>query len=137
LSVVIDNSVALSWTLVDEKNAASDSILDTVIERGGHVPFTFRAEFANGLIMAVRRKRIDQDGRSDALAFMEALELTYDMEGNSRIRAVVALADKYQLTAYDALYLELAQRLAFPLATFDKKLLRAARNAEVALAVAE
>jgi predicted nucleic acid-binding protein len=135
LSVVIDNSMALAWTLTDEHNAISDAVLDAVMERGGHVPFIFRAEFANGLTTAFRGKRIDQKGRADALLSIETLNLIHDDDGKSRITVAVALADRYRLTVYDALYLELAQRLAFPLATFDRQLSRAAREAGVSLAV--
>jgi predicted nucleic acid-binding protein len=39
----------------------------------------------------------------------------------------------YELTAYDATYLELAMRLNLPLATLDLKLLSAARQAGVSL----
>ena len=137
MSVVVDNSMALAWTLVDEHSAASDTVLETVMLNGAYVPFIFRAEFANGLTMAVRRQRVDEKGRAEALAFMESLNLTHDVEGNSRLLPTIALADRHQLTVYDALYLELAQRLALPLATFDKKLMRAANSAAVALAVPE
>lgn len=133
--MVIDNSMALAWTLADEHNAISDAVLDAVMERGGHVPFIFRAEFANGLTTAFRGKRIDQKARDDALISIETLNLMHDVDGKSRIVTAVALADRYRLTVYDALYLELAQRLAFPLATFDKQLSRAAREAGVSLAV--
>ena len=40
----------------------------------------------------------------------------------------MALAQRYKLTAYDAAYLWLAERLEAPLATFDAALARAARE---------
>jgi predicted nucleic acid-binding protein len=49
--------------------------------------------------------------------------------------AAIELADLYRLTIYDALYLELAQRLALPLATLDDALARATQRAGVTLAV--
>jgi predicted nucleic acid-binding protein len=42
--------------------------------------------------------------------------------------AVLALAHRYDLTAYDAAYLWLAERLEAPLATFDAALARAAQD---------
>lgn len=42
--------------------------------------------------------------------------------------AVLNLAQRYKLTAYDAAYLWLAERLEAPLATFDAALARAARD---------
>jgi predicted nucleic acid-binding protein len=40
---------------------------------------------------------------------------------------------KFDLTFYDAMYLELAARLALPLATFDKELMKTAPLANVRL----
>jgi predicted nucleic acid-binding protein len=51
-----------------------------------------------------------------------------DMEALNR---VLALARCHGLSAYDAAYLELAMRLAIPLATLDAKLEAAARTAGV------
>jgi predicted nucleic acid-binding protein len=39
----------------------------------------------------------------------------------------LTIADRFQLTLYDAAYLELAQRRTLPLATFDKQLGSAAK----------
>ncbi len=46
---------------------------------------------------------------------------------------IPALAERFELTTYDTAYLELAMRLAVPLATLDQDLARAAREAGVAL----
>lgn len=47
--------------------------------------------------------------------------------------AVHALARKHRLTAYDAAYLELAVRLAVPMATLDERLRDAAEAERVGL----
>ena len=55
-----------------------------------------------------------------------------DMETESpelRQSAVLALARSHSLTAYDAMYLELALRRGAPLATFDSQLATATHNA--------
>jgi predicted nucleic acid-binding protein len=44
------------------------------------------------------------------------------------------VATQYQLTVYDAAYLELAERTGLPLATLDGELRKAALAAGVALA---
>lgn len=44
---------------------------------------------------------------------------------------ILALARRYGLSIYDAAYLELAARLALPLATLDQNLARAARESGV------
>lgn len=135
LSFVIDNSMAMAWVLPDEYSPASDVVLDRVVYEGGHVPFHFPAEFANGLTMAVRKGRIDERARSSAYARLAMLKLVRDVEGVDRMIAAIELADTYRLTVYDALYLELAQRLGLPLATLDDSLARATQRANVALAV--
>jgi predicted nucleic acid-binding protein len=137
LSVVIDNSIALAWTLIDERSDVADGILDRVMQEGGHVPFIFRAEFANGLTMAVRRNRIDRNSRAEALAFMDALNLVHDFDGRERMRPAIELADAHGLTVYDAIYLDLAQHRRLPLATFDKKLIAATHHAGVRLAISQ
>ena len=50
------------------------------------------------------------------------------------IRDVLEVSRNYQLTVYDAAYLELAQRESLPLATLDKALRTAAGKAGVKLA---
>ncbi len=47
--------------------------------------------------------------------------------------AIAVLAERYELSVYDAAYLELAIRLALPLASLDKRLRAAAVSAGVAL----
>lgn len=53
--------------------------------------------------------------------------------GATSIRDAFVAARSFQLTAYDAVYLELARREALPLATLDKGLRAAAVKAGVAL----
>ena len=138
MSVIIDNSVALAWVLPDEKSDSAEAVLEWVIEAGAYVPFIFPAEFSNGLTMAVRKQRINKAERSIAFdRITNVLHIIADAEGPSRMNVVIELADAHELTVYDALYLELAQRLRLPLATFDKQLVRAARQTDVSLALPE
>jgi predicted nucleic acid-binding protein len=130
VSVIIDCSVALVWYLPDESSELADKALTAVGAGGAHVPVHFKAEFANGLTMGVRRKRITPDFRDKALTELSSLALEYDMTGLEAVwREVPALADAHGLTIYDALYLELALRERLPFATLDKSLRRAATNA--------
>ena len=132
---MVDNSMALAWTLADERSARADTVLDQVTTAGGYVPFIFRAEFANGLTMAIRQERIGNADREEALIFIETLPLMHDLAEAENVREAVRLADAHKLTVYDALYLELARRMKFPLATFDKNLRSAAQSAGIALAL--
>lgn len=127
--------MAMAWVLPDEWSPAADAVLDRVVYEGGHVPFHFPAEYANGLTMAMRKGRIDENARSAAYERYTMLNLATDHDGPARMTAAIELADLYGLTVYDAVYLELAQRIGLPLATFDDALGHAARRAGVPLAL--
>lgn len=93
------------------------------------VPSLWRLEVANGLLSAVRRKRITADHRDATLADLDSLDLAVDGETDRRAWAeTLRLAERWSLTAYDASYLELARRRALPLASGDAKLRAAAAS---------
>jgi predicted nucleic acid-binding protein len=87
-----------------------------------HAPHLLLAELANVAVKKMRRGESHAEGAL-ALASEMAIQL-------HRIdpAAVVALAWRYQLSAYDASYLWLATELKCPLVTFDQKLGEAARQ---------
>ena len=63
---------------------------------------------------------------------LEQLPISVDSQTSQRgLREIFVLAAEYQLSSYDAAYLELAMRAAVPLATVDKALLKAASKAGV------
>lgn len=66
--------------------------------------------------------------------FLGALgEIGIVLDTGAESGAVMDLARRHRLTAYDALYLELALRRALPLATLDRALGAAAEAEDVAL----
>jgi predicted nucleic acid-binding protein len=102
-------------------------VLDRVTNTGAVVPSLWRLETANGLQVAIRRKRIDVAFRDLALTHLAHLPITIDPETYAQAwTTTLQLADRFQLTLYDAAYLELAQRRALPLATLDSALRPAA-----------
>lgn len=134
MSLVIDASVALAWTFGDERTPPVIAILEDVLREGAVVPVLWRLEVANGLRSALRRGRITQSLRDATLVDMADLPITIDTETNDHAWSfVVALSDRYELTPYDAAYLELAQRRRVPLATLDRQLGEAAFSAGVAV----
>jgi predicted nucleic acid-binding protein len=81
----------------------------------------WRLEVANALQMAVRRKRIDAAFRDSALTQLSRLSISADPETDPYAWTVILqLADRFQLTLYDAAYLELAGRRQLRLATLDR-----------------
>jgi predicted nucleic acid-binding protein len=127
LSLVLDPSLTLSWYFEDERTAGADALLDQVVDRGAVVPSLWRLEVANGFQTAIRRKRIDAAFRDAALAELATMEITVDSDTDANAWTTTArLSDRFKLTAYDAAYLELAQRRRLPLASLDQPLCRAA-----------
>jgi predicted nucleic acid-binding protein len=125
---VLDASLTLSWYFEDERTPAANAVLDVVVASGAVVPSLWRAEVANGLQMALRRNRIDAEFRNRALQHLGLLSITVDRETDTYVwSSALALADRFDLTIYDATYLELAQRRGLPLASLDKELNAAAR----------
>jgi predicted nucleic acid-binding protein len=127
LSLVLDPSLALSWYFEDERSAQADTLLDQVVDQGAVVPSLWRLEVANGFQTAILRKRIDAAFRDAALAELAMMEITVDSDTDANAwTTTVRLSDRFKLTAYDAAYLELAQRRRLPLASLDQPLCRAA-----------
>jgi predicted nucleic acid-binding protein len=91
------------------------------------VPAHWPTEISNGLLMALRRKRI-QSGCPE-LFWDELAVLPIEVEpplSPNQAKATLSLCGQYGLTVYDAAYLELAKRKGLALATLDSALIKAA-----------
>jgi predicted nucleic acid-binding protein len=131
-ALVLDSSIALSWCLPGE--SGTDAVQREVAGAGAIAPAHWPLEVANALLMAQRRQRISADFRNAALRDLAALPISLDGETSARAwDETLRLAEAYRLTTYDAAYLELAQRLALPLATLDGELRVAANALRVSL----
>lgn len=129
--LVIDASVALGWLLDDERTAASLQWLDQLRHQRALVPPLFWLEVGNALLVAARRKRLAQPPLA-ILDTLRRLPITADTESPAIIaRAAVEHAARYEITVYDAAYLELALRTHSSLATHDAALAAAARQAGI------
>lgn len=134
MSLFLDASLALSWYFEDERTPAADALLDQVAEAGAVVPSLARLEMANALQIAVRRNRIVPAFRDKALAELALMSIAVDPDAdNYAWTTSLHLADRFQLTLYDAAYLELAQRRTLPLATLDSAVRAGARMLGIAL----
>jgi predicted nucleic acid-binding protein len=132
----LDASVALAWVL--DKPVADYAIaVKTKLRSGqrGVVPALWHLEIANGLASAERRRDLSA---SDITAALDQLELAAATKLDTETalissRETLSIARSFQLTAYDAVYIWLAQRENLPLATLDRALRNAARKAAVAV----
>ncbi len=98
------------------------------------VPTIWPLEAANATIVGERRKRLDEARSRRFFVLLGALPIIVDEEtGNRAFGDIVQLARAYQLSAYDAAYLELAIHRGLPLACLDGKLKTGAAAAGVVL----
>jgi predicted nucleic acid-binding protein len=129
---VVDASLIMGWCLPDERSQVSDRFVsslspDSVLM----VPSLFWYEAANVLAMAMRRSRITAEQAEHLALLVMALPLECPLVSPQTTRTLVAMADRHQLSGYDAAYLELAIRLSCGLATLDHRLAAAAAQAGV------
>jgi len=132
--IAIDASLALQWFLEDEADRGySLEVLERLSGDSAVVPFLWFYEVGNGLIMACRRKRITHEKAGEYLGRVRHLPILADTPDPALILTLPDLAHTYELTNYDAAYLELAIRRKLPLSTTDQALRRAASKAGVTL----
>jgi predicted nucleic acid-binding protein len=131
-SFVLDASATLAWCFEDERTAPAASMLERLRDQEALVPPLWLLELANGLVVAERRGRITRAESTRFLGLVSELPIRIDQTSTLNLASsVMELAREYELSAYDAAYLELALRLGQPLATLDERLRSAADRAGV------
>ena len=132
MALVLDCSATMAWLFPDEATDATERLRDSLVEDRAFVPSLWPVEVANVLLAATRRRRIRVDEWPGICAHLDALPIEIDPVSTSRVwGAVLELANRHGLSAYDAMYLELAVRMRIPLATLDRALAAAGRAAGV------
>ena len=122
--IVVDNSVFLAWCLGEEDDLAAVETMLHIANEGGVAPRIWWHEFRNALLVNERRGRISAEQMSKVLAASLALNIEID-ESHDEAQ-LLDFARRFDLTVYDAAYLEVAFRRGLPLATFDHQLRKAA-----------
>jgi predicted nucleic acid-binding protein len=123
---VLDCSVVLAWIFPDEASVYADWVMEGTSTHQPVVPPVWALEFVNGLLNAERRGRIREADTDGYLADVAGVKAIIDTASLDSAERVLSLARNYNLSAYDASYLELAVRLGLPLATLDDRLRAAA-----------
>ena len=122
---VIDASVTACWCFPDEQSDVADSAMDRLLRDEAIAPALWTVEVRNILAVNERRRRIKP---ADSDAFLRDLaRLPIQVSRDVNERALLGLARKHGLTAYDAAYLNLALRTGTPVATLDRSLASAVR----------
>lgn len=127
---VLDCSVTMAWVFPDEATEATARLRDLLEDDRAVVPSLWAIEVGSVLLAATKRRRIGVESWEELCAHLEALPIEVDPFSVSRVwGGALRLAHSYDLTVYDAVYLELALRRQLPLATLDQALGTAARTA--------
>lgn len=132
---VADASVAVAWVHPAQATAETASMLDAIAEGATlEVPSLWPLEVANALAVLVRRRKLTDDERKTALGWLSGLRTRIDHEAPGLAFSKLSeLAELYELSVYDATYLELAQRRSLVFGCKDAPLRQAAKQSGVQL----
>jgi uncharacterized protein (TIGR03382 family) len=132
---VADASVAIGWVHPAQATKQTAAMLDAIADGATlDVPALWPLEVANALLVLVRRRKLSEDERQAGRGWLRGLRLRVDHEMSAlAFSRLSELAAAYQLSVYDAAYLELAQRRTLMLGCKDGPLRTAAKHAGVSL----
>lgn len=131
MAIVIDASTALAAVLPDEESPFAEAAVAAGLEQGLVAPALWPYEVQNGLLVALKRRRIDEEGLRYALEVLRGF--TPDLRPAQGLGVELRLGDKHDLSAYDAAYVAVALAADAALATTDRRLRAAATAAGVRL----
>ena len=130
---VLDNSVVTGWYIPDQETAYTQAMATRLETDRAIVPALWQLEFANVLKTACTRGKLTLDVAREIVDTVGTLPIEIDNGVAPGPRQLLELAMRYNLSSYDAAYLELAMRHGLPIACQDGKLREAALQAGVAL----
>ena len=130
---VLDNSVVTGWYIPDQATAYTQAMATRLETDRAIVPALWQLEFANVLKTACTRGKLTLEVAREIVDAIATLPIEIDDGAAPGPRQLLELAMRYNLSSYDAAYLELAMRHGLPIACQDGKLRDAALQAGVAL----
>ncbi len=131
---VVDASVTMSWCFEDEATSYTESVLERLRGSSAAAPAIWPLEVANILLLGERRGRIPRTKTESFVRVLQDLRVSVENESPAKVLGpTLQIGREHGLTSYDASYLELAMRRGLPLATLDRRLADAAREAGVPL----
>jgi predicted nucleic acid-binding protein len=135
---VLDASLTAAWFIPDPETDYALNVRSRLAAGlTAIVPSIWAVEVANTFVKSARRGMLTEKAVEYGLQTLESLvssgsRISVDLNLKS-VREAYAVARRYQLSAYDGFYLQLAIDTGIPLATLDKSLRAAAVKAGVAL----
>jgi len=131
---VFDSSFLNALIIPDEKNPQVEGMYAKIEnEDERHAPHLIWYEITNVFYNLIRRKRYTFDEVLQFFPRLAAFDITTDYEtGSEYTEKLLRLCNDYNISAYDAAYLELAGRKKAILCTMDERLKAAATQYGVA-----
>ena len=131
-ALVLDCSVTMAWCFEDESNELTDAVLGVFGETEVWVPEVWPLEVANVLLVAERHGRLNATDSARFIELLAGLPIVIECGTHERaLGTVISKGRELNLSAYDATYLDLAQRKGAVIATRDRKLMQACSAAGV------
>ena len=130
MTFVADNSVVIAWFSRSQATPYTDRYYKKLDKDEVVVPSVWPYEFANALAVLERRRIVSASLADEIIANAARLMTRIDSPPASP-GLLLVLARRHGLSAYDAAYLELAQRLGVPLAVKDSPLATAAKKLDL------
>lgn len=124
--IVVDASIAAALLIPDEWTARVPEVAQELIDSPLHAPLHWPIELASVMVTAERRKRVTAGERRLYLVKAAEFEMLLDIPLIDPSTVISDLAIATGLSAYDAAYLELTERLGARLATNDASLAKIA-----------
>ena len=131
---MLDTSITMAWCFEDETDGQSEAILDRLTRDHAVVPSLWRFEVSNVLVVGERRGRLTESQAVRFLALLRRLPIRID-DTPPDAGALLEVAHRHKLSAYDAAYLELARRDELGVATRDTRLRSATLAAGLAVMI--
>ncbi|MEO7241307.1 MAG: type II toxin-antitoxin system VapC family toxin [Variovorax sp.] len=128
-AITVDASVAVPWVVAEQSNPAIDAIFQDAYRHVSRVvvPALWLWECANVLRTMVRIQRLSKTDAEEALDIFRYVHPILDPLPSVDVQQrTLDLAHRYNLTYYDASYLETAKRQGCTLATLDHDMRKAA-----------
>lgn len=124
-TIILDSSVFAKWFFPEEgsEKALEIKALFTNNDIAIIVPVLVYHEVSNLLKTAVKVYRVEEKNAIKAIdAFLRLNLISY--ASSDLFQSALAIAIKFDVSAYDAAYVALSKKLQVPLITADKKLVK-------------
>lgn len=130
MAFVVDTSAVIAWFIKDQATAYTNRLRERARREALHAPAVLPLEIVNAVWQLQKRRRLPAHQVDEIIAKATRLKISIHAEVVP-MQSLLGVARRHDLAAYDASFIELAQRLGLPLAARDEVLLAAARRAGV------